>query len=85
MDITESDVIEQEHTHIDYETTEGIKIVEEKKEELEQKTEKEVKTKNERCKYIKKNGKRCRQCGKPKQTGGPIINGYCSFHKNKQG
>lgn len=54
--------------------------------------EKEVKnyTKNQsnehildRCKFIKKDGKQCRQRGKPSQSGGPIINGYCSYHRNK--
>ena len=34
-----------------------------------------------RCRAIKKNGKQCRQCGKPQQSGGEIINGYCNYHK----
>lgn len=33
------------------------------------------------CQATKKNGKPCRQCGKPNQMGGPIIDGYCNFHK----
>lgn len=36
----------------------------------------------DRCKFIKKDGKQCRQRGKPSQSGGPIINGYCSYHRN---
>lgn len=35
----------------------------------------------DRCKFIKKDGKQCRQRGKPSQSGGPIINGYCSYHR----
>ena len=35
----------------------------------------------ERCTYIKKNKKQCRQCGKPTQSGGPIINGRCKYHR----
>lgn len=34
-----------------------------------------------RCQAIKKNGNPCRQCGKPQQNGGPIIKGYCNYHK----
>ncbi len=33
------------------------------------------------CQATKKNGKPCRQCGKPMQNGGPIIDGYCKYHK----
>ena len=33
------------------------------------------------CQAIKKNGKQCRQSGKSNQTGGPIFNGYCKYHK----
>ena len=36
---------------------------------------------NERCCHIKSNGTQCRQMGKPKQSGGPIINGKCKYHK----
>ena len=72
-------VIEQEHTDIDYETDEGIKIIKEKITE-----EEDILDNNQtlRCIYIKKNGKQCRQSGKPTQKGGPIIDGYCSFHIN---
>lgn len=35
-----------------------------------------------RCRAIKKNGKQCRQCGKPQQSGGEIIYGYCNYHKH---
>ena len=38
----------------------------------------------QRCQFIKKNGKRCRQVGKPSQSGGPIINGYCSYHRKRK-
>lgn len=34
-----------------------------------------------RCQAIKKNGTQCKQCGKETQGGGPIINGYCNYHK----
>ena len=33
------------------------------------------------CICIKSNGKRCKQQGKPQQSGGSIIDGYCRFHK----
>ena len=36
---------------------------------------------NERCCHIKSNGKQCRQMGKLKQSGGPIINGKCKYHR----
>ena len=36
---------------------------------------------NERCCHIKSNGTQCRQMGKPKQSGGPIINGKCKYHR----
>ena len=70
-------VIEQECDHIDFDCEEESEKVE--------KVEK-VKKKNNidnpiRCKYIKKNGQQCRQRGKPNQSGGPIINGYCKYHK----
>jgi len=34
----------------------------------------------ERCQFIKKNGKQCRQKNKPNQNGGEIIHGYCTYH-----
>ena len=34
-----------------------------------------------RCIAIKSNGSRCRQCGKKTQSGGPIINNYCKYHR----
>ena len=34
-----------------------------------------------KCKGIKKNGKPCKQRGDPNQSGGPIINGYCKYHR----
>ena len=34
------------------------------------------------CQAIKKNGRPCRQCGKENQSGGPIIYGYCKYHKH---
>ena len=39
----------------------------------------------ERCKFIKKNGKQCRQKNKPNQTGGEIIHGYCTYHCHLRG
>tara|TARA_Y100000389_G_C17467270_1_gene526792 strand:- start:1381 stop:1560 length:180 start_codon:yes stop_codon:yes gene_type:complete len=35
-----------------------------------------------RCQAIKKNGKPCKQSGKPRQNGGPIIDGYCKYHRH---
>jgi hypothetical protein len=35
------------------------------------------------CQAIKSNGKPCRQAGKPCQKGGPVIDGYCSFHADQ--
>tara|TARA_Y100000389_G_C17015538_1_gene296274 strand:- start:13 stop:423 length:411 start_codon:yes stop_codon:yes gene_type:complete len=34
-----------------------------------------------RCIADKPNGSRCRQCGKDTQSGGPIINNYCKYHR----
>ena len=42
--------------------------------ELEEKVE-------TRCTAINWNGNRCRQEGMPNQTGGPIINGRCKYHR----
>ena len=39
------------------------------------------KTDNDRCQHIKKNGERCRQTGKPNQSGGEIIQGRCGYHR----
>ena len=36
------------------------------------------------CLAIKSNGKPCRQTGKPKQTGGPLIAGFCEYHKSQR-
>tara|TARA_R100000426_G_scaffold82116_1_gene60237 strand:+ start:603 stop:926 length:324 start_codon:yes stop_codon:yes gene_type:complete len=33
-----------------------------------------------RCQALKSNGKQCRQCGKPTQSGGEIIDGFCMYH-----
>ena len=33
-----------------------------------------------RCSFGSKSGKQCRQANRPKQTGGEIIGGFCSFH-----
>tara|TARA_Y100000817_G_scaffold259683_1_gene213682 strand:+ start:1802 stop:2065 length:264 start_codon:yes stop_codon:yes gene_type:complete len=79
-------VIEQDCDHIDFDVEEtGKIIVEEKVEKVEKKEKKEKKKNNknypQRCKFIKKNGQQCRQRGKPNQSGGPIINGYCNYHR----
>ena len=37
-----------------------------------------------RCQAIKKNGSQCRQCGKPQQSGGPILMGFCNYHKSQR-
>ena len=34
-----------------------------------------------RCTAIKYNGNRCRQEGQSNQTGGPIIDGLCKYHR----
>ena len=99
-----SEVIEQEHTDIDYNSDgECIKIVDHKEEQIkdnkeeqikdhkdnkeeqikDNKEEEQIKDKNKRCLAIKTNGKQCRQTGKPTQSGGAIINGYCCFHRKK--
>ena len=36
------------------------------------------------CLAIKTNGKPCRQMGKPKQSGGPLIAGFCEYHKSQR-
>ena len=36
------------------------------------------------CQGTKRNGNPCKQSGKPQQTGGPIINGFCSYHTPKK-
>ena len=79
-----SEVIEQEHTDIDYDSDgECIKIVDHKEEQIKDNKEEQIKDKNKRCLAIKTNGKQCRQTGKPTQSGGAIINGYCCFHRKK--
>jgi|MEHZ01.4.fsa_nt_MEHZ011120021.1_2 hypothetical protein len=84
----ETQVIEQEHNQVEY-TEEGevILVKVEALEEVEPEKKKPVclstasEEGEERCIFIKKNGKQCRQSGKPSQSGGPIINQYCSYHK----
>ena len=44
-------------------------------------TNREIINSNVRCNHIKYNGKQCRQRGKPTQSGGPIINGKCKYHR----
>lgn len=39
---------------------------------------------HERCLAIKNTGTRCRQRGKENQSGGEIINGYCSYHSKQR-
>ena len=79
-----SEVIEQEHTDIDYDSDgECIKVVDHKEEQIKDNKEEQIKDKNKRCLAIKTNGKQCRQTGKPTQSGGEIINGYCCFHRKK--
>ena len=54
-------------------------------EEILDKTENNIRLEikfSNRCQAIKRNGKQCNQCGKENQKGGPIINGYCNYHKN---
>ena len=96
----ETQVIEQEHNHVEY-TEEGDVIPLQFEEPVEPEKKKPVclstaaeagtaprppslledKGEGERCIFIKKNGKQCRQSGKTSQSGGPIINQYCSYHK----
>lgn len=42
------------------------------------------KPEDNRCRATKRNGSRCRQEGKPNQSGGQIIDGYCSYHANQR-
>ena len=44
-----------------------------------------IKLNVERCQFIKKNEKQCRQKNKPNQNGGEIIHGYCNYHKHLRG
>lgn len=37
-----------------------------------------------RCRALKKNGRQCRQCGKPQQSGGPILMGFCDYHQSQR-
>ena len=75
----ETQVIEQEHNQVDYTEDGEVKL-----EKVEEPVKPEKKTLvRERCKFIKKGGKQCRQSGKPNQSGGPIIDGYCSYHRPK--
>tara|TARA_B110000285_G_C14809991_1_gene461513 strand:- start:148 stop:408 length:261 start_codon:yes stop_codon:yes gene_type:complete len=73
----ETKVIEQEHNHVEY-TEEGEVVMVKLEEPVEPEKHKQVV--RERCIFIKKDGKQCRQSGKPTQSGGPIINQYCSYH-----
>ena len=98
MDVKEDyGVIEQEYSHVDYNEDGGQNFIIEKEQEKE--VEKEVKDEKKqekktsqtkkptesknRCTFIKKNGKRCKQMGKPNQSGGKIIDGYCDYHRPK--
>tara|TARA_B100000902_G_C27005187_1_gene761869 strand:- start:190 stop:435 length:246 start_codon:yes stop_codon:yes gene_type:complete len=71
----ETPVIELKHNQVDY--AEEGKIV---LETIQEDPPKEKKDRN-RCQFIKGNGKQCRQTGKESQSGGPIINGYCRYHR----
>ena len=80
-------VIEQEHSHIDFGENGNINFVIEEKpkeDELLIAENSKINQNKQRCQFIKKNGKRCRQVGKPSQSGGPIINGYCSYHRKRK-
>ena len=81
----DTEVIDQKHVEIDYSNKEGVKLIFEDKNKLisEEKKNENQKDNHNRCVAIKKNGKRCRQMGKKNQSGGEIINGYCSFHRDK--
>ena len=76
----ETQVIEQEHNQVDYTEDGEVKL---EKVEEPVKPEKKEKVVRERCQFIKKGGKQCRQSGKPSQSCGPIINGYCLYHRPK--
>ena len=76
----ETQVIEQEHNQVDYTEDGEVKL---EKVEEPVKPEKKEKVVRERCQFIKKGGKQCRQSGKPSQSGVPIINGYCLYHRPK--
>ena len=70
-----STVIELKHNQVDY-AEEGKVILE----TIQEDPPKEKKERN-RCQFIKGNGKQCRQTGKESQSGGPIIDGYCRYHR----
>ena len=83
-------VIEQDYSHVDYNEDGGQNFIIEKEEVKDEKkqgkktsqTKKHTGSKN-RCTFIKKNGKQCRQMGKPNQSGGQIVNGFCNYHRPK--
>ncbi len=58
----ETQVIEQEHNQVDYTEDGEVKL---EKVEEPVKPEKKEKVVRERCQFIKKGGKQCRQSGKP--------------------
>lgn len=76
----ETQVIEQEHNQVDYKEDGEVKL---EKVDESVKPEKKEKIVRERCQFIKKDGKQCRQSGKPTQSGGPIISGFCLYHRPK--
>lgn len=76
-------VIEQEHIHVDYDGNGDYKLIIENNYEQKEKIYKKKDT--NRCKFIKQNGKQCKQSGKINQSGGPIINGYCKYHTKLEG
>uniref|UniRef100_A0A6C0L216 Uncharacterized protein n=1 Tax=viral metagenome TaxID=1070528 RepID=A0A6C0L216_9ZZZZ len=71
----ETQVIEQDYNQVDYSENGEIKF-----ETVKEKVKEKVKSR-QRCQYIKAGGKQCRQSGKETQTGGPIIDGYCKYHR----
>ena len=74
-------VIEQDYSHVDYNENGDHKFIIDGKKENIEKLNKLPTNNRKRCKFIKKNGKQCRQSGKENQSGGEIINGYCNYHR----
>ena len=71
----ETKVIEQDYNQVDYAENGEIKF-----EKVKEKEKVKVESR-QRCQHIKADGKQCRQSGKETQSGGPIIDGYCKYHR----
>ena len=77
----ETKVIEQDYNQIDYAENGEIRF-EKVKVNVNVKVQENVNVEpRQRCQHIKADGKQCRQSGKETQSGGPITDGYCKYHR----